>query len=207
MDAQAAGTLLMAIFFSGLLCGANVNPTITLANFLKKESRYKGRVLPFYFLAQFLAALSALFWCDVLGHKRLSPLELGGGADIFKVVSNETMGIFILVLFTLILSNPNTTFIESELSGYISIAIFYHIARSFAPLAGLVINPAVTLGLAVQQAFWGKWGSLENCWAWLLGDLLGCLLATGFYTHVYEPIIKEIREIRRKTENFESITE
>ena len=104
-------------------------------------------------------------------------------------------------------SNPNTTFIESELSGYISIAIFYHIARSFAPRAGLVINPAITIALSIQLAVRGKWGSLGDCWAWLLGDLLGCLLATLFYGHLYEPIIKEIREIRRKTENFESITE
>jgi glycerol uptake facilitator-like aquaporin len=109
------------------------------------------------------------------------------------------MGVFILVLFTLLLSNPNTSFIESELSGYISIAIFYHIARSFAPLAGLVINPALTLALAVQYAVRGSYGSLANCWVWLLGDLLGCLLATLFYTHVYEPIIKEIREIKRKS--------
>lgn len=117
------------------------------------------------------------------------------------------MGVFILVLFTLLLSNPNTSFIDSELSGYISIAIFYHIARSFAPLAGLVINPAFTLALSIQHAIRGEWGSLQNCWAWLLGDVLGCLLATLFYTHVYEPIIKEIREIKRKSENFESLTE
>lgn len=106
------------------------------------------------------------------------------------IITNEVMGIFILVLFTLLLSNPNTTFIESELSGYLSIAIFYHIAKSFAPIAGLVINPAVTLSLAIQYAIAGKYSSIQNCWAWLLGDLVGCLIAVTFYTHIYEPIIK-----------------
>lgn len=64
----------MSIFFSGMLCGANVNPAITLSNYLKKESRYKGRLLPCYLLAQFLGAIAGLFWSDVLGHKILSPL-------------------------------------------------------------------------------------------------------------------------------------
>lgn len=146
--------------------------------------------MPTYILAQVLGANAALLWCFVLGHKLLGPLSVNDGEEIFRVLSNETMGVFILVLFTLLLSNPNTSFIESELSGYISIAIFYHIARSFAPLAGLAINPAVTLAVAIQDAFRGNMESLANCWVWLLGDILGCLLAVLFYTHLYEPIIK-----------------
>lgn len=155
VDAQAAGGLLMAIFFSGSLCGANINPMVTLSNFFKKESRYQGKIVPYYLLAQLLGALAGIFWSDVLGHRHLDPLIVNGGEEIFRVISNEAMGIFILVLFTLLLSNPNTSFIESELSGYLSIAIFYHIARSYAPLAGLLINPAVTLALAIQYAIRG----------------------------------------------------
>ncbi len=79
---------------------------------------------------------------------------------MFRVITNEGMGIFILILFLLLLSNPNTTFIESELSGYMSIAIFYFIARSFAPFAGLTINPAVTVSLVIQYATKGEWKSL-----------------------------------------------
>ena len=109
------------------------------------------------------------------------------------------MGVFILVLFTLLLSNPNTTFIDSELSGYISIAIFYHIARSFAPLAGLLINPAITLCLSIFYAMIGKTQSIHNCWVWLIGDMLGCVLASLFYKNLYEPIIKELRELKRKS--------
>ena len=116
------------------------------------------------------------------------------------------MGIFILILFLLLLSNPNTTFIESELSGYMSIAIFYFIARSFAPFAGLAINPAVTISLVIQYATKGQWQSLQHCWAWLLGDVIGCLLATYFYEYIYKPIVIQLREIRRLSENFESVT-
>lgn len=83
-----------------------------------------------------------------------------GTIDIFRVISNEAMGVFILILFLLLLSNPNTTFIESELTGYLSIALFYFIARSFAPYAGLAINTAITLSVGIHYASKGKWESL-----------------------------------------------
>jgi glycerol uptake facilitator-like aquaporin len=183
----------MAICFSGSLCGANLNPVITISNCLKKESKYKKKLLLCYIPAQILGAFAGLAWAEFLGHKVMKELEINGGDEIFKIMANETMGIFILVLFTLLLSNPNTTFIESELSGYISIAIFYHIARSFAPIAGVLINPAVTISISIQYAIAGKFASLSNCWVWLLGDIFGCIIAVLFYTNIYEPIIKEIR--------------
>lgn len=65
-----------------------------------------------YLIAQLLGALAGLFWSGFLGHKQLSIMELGDGMDIFRVISNEAMGVFFYVLFMLILSNPNTTFID-----------------------------------------------------------------------------------------------
>lgn len=49
-------------------------------------------------------------------------------------------------------SNPNTTFIENEISGFFSIAVFYYIARSYAPAAGLCVNSALSIVLALQYA-------------------------------------------------------
>lgn len=123
----------------------------------------------------------------------LPELILNDWRDILRVISNEAMGVFIFIFFMLMLSNPNTTFIENELTGYLSIAIFYHIARSFAPFAGLAINPAVSLALSIQYASKGDWDSLSNCYAWFLGDLIGCILATYFYDKLYEPIVVNLR--------------
>jgi len=69
---------------------------------------------------------------------------------------------------------------------------------TFAPLAGLLINPAVTLAVAIQDASSGQWISIKNCWIWLLGDFVGCFLATIFYDMIFEPIIYELRSIKRK---------
>lgn len=154
-----------------------------------------------------MGAFAGLLWSDALGHDLFDALVINGVGDVFKVMANEAMGVFIFVSFTLLLSNPNTTFIENELSGYISIAIFYDIARSFAPFAGLLINPAVTLSVSAHFSIFGKWDSLKNCWVWILGDILGCIIGVLFYNHIYEPIIKEIRELKRKSQNFESLVD
>jgi hypothetical protein len=34
---------------------------------------------------------------------------------------------------------------------------------------------------------------MANCWAWLLGDIIGGLLATYFYANIYEPIVVQLR--------------
>ena len=78
-------------------------------------------------------------------------------------------------------------------------AIYYHIARSCAPLAGNLINPAFTLALAVQYATEGKWNSLAYCWAWIIGDVLGGLAAVYYYQNIQEPVILQLREIKRKS--------
>ena len=113
IDAQATGCLLMAILFSGPFCGANINPVITISNCLKKENKYKPRKAIWYLIAQIVGASAAISWSSFLGHKQLNPLVIDSSLDVFKIISNEAMGIFIFVLFLLLLSNPNTTFIES----------------------------------------------------------------------------------------------
>lgn len=111
VDAQAAGCLLIAICFSGSFCGANINPMVTISNCLKKENKYKIPKLKWYLLSQLAGAAAAIAWSEFIGHPLLQPLLIKDSMDYFKVISNETMGIFILVLFLLLLSNPNTTFI------------------------------------------------------------------------------------------------
>ena len=49
-----------------------------------------------------------------MGHQVLGPLKVEVDTiSILRVLSNEAMGVFIFVLFFQLLSNPNTTFIDS----------------------------------------------------------------------------------------------
>lgn len=111
IDTQAAASILMAIFLTTPFCGANLNPMVTLSNCIKKENKYKWGGLPIYLLAQLLGAIAGLFWSELIGRDLLPELRLNESGDVWKVISNEGMGVFIFILFMLILSNPNTTFI------------------------------------------------------------------------------------------------
>jgi len=89
----------MAILFSGPFCGANINPVITISNCLKKENKYKPRKAIWYLIAQIVGASAAISWSSFLGHKQLNPLVIDSSLDIFKIISNEAMGIFISFFF------------------------------------------------------------------------------------------------------------
>ena len=188
----------MAISLATPLCGANLNPLVTLSNCLKRESKYRWKLFPLYLIAQFLGAFAGLFWCEFIGRGLQPEMLLVDSYDIGRVILNEGMGVFIFLFFMLMLSNPNTTFIENELTGYMSITFFYYIARSFAPFANSTLNPIFTIALGFQYGTKDKWETLGNCWAWIIGDIIGCLCAIYFYQLIYEPIVRELREIRRK---------
>ena len=92
---------------------------------------------------------------------------------------------FIFVFFFLQTANPNTTFIDNEVCGYLAVAVFYYAGLAFAPFPHLCINPAVTVALSLQRLWIGDSEPLKWMWVWLLGDVVGCLLATSFYGYVY----------------------
>lgn len=60
LDAQVSLVAFIAIVVSGFLCGANLNPAITLSNCIRKENKYTKKMFPVYFIAQFLGTFFAL---------------------------------------------------------------------------------------------------------------------------------------------------
>lgn len=141
--------------------------------------------------AQLSGSLLGLLFADFANDVTLPSLLLPNDAmGVVRVILNEAMGVWFLIFFLLQISNPNTTFIENELSGFFSIALFYHIGRSFSPLASKCINPGLSIPMALQSAIKGYWLPMRDLWAWLLGDLIGAVSATLFYDMVYEPIVK-----------------
>ena len=98
-----------------------------------------------------------------------------------RVVLAEIIGTFILVFFVLQISNPNTTFIENELSAFMFIGTFVYIGRRFAPTSGCSINIAVILSSAILLATKGDYDSLKYCPLWVIGDIIGAIIGTAFY--------------------------
>jgi glycerol uptake facilitator-like aquaporin len=61
IHALCAVFLLFAICISGSLTGANINPSVTLSNYLRKENKYTLKMIPVYFAGQLLGVILALF--------------------------------------------------------------------------------------------------------------------------------------------------
>ena len=68
---------------------------------------------------------------------------------LIRLMVGECLGTFILIFFLMHLSNPNTSFIETEIEGYIIIGLYVYIARRFTPLSGMSINIIISLVFAV----------------------------------------------------------
>jgi glycerol uptake facilitator protein len=96
--------------------------------------------------------------------------------DIFV---GEVIGTAILILFGAgVCAAVTLRFSKSRASGWIVIAFgwgFAVLAGAYtaAPLSGGHLNPAVTIGIAVDSGTWDK------VWVYLLGQMVGAMLGAG----------------------------
>ena len=65
---------MFAICISGSLTGANINPSITLSNYLRKENKYKAIMIPVYFTGQFIGVLLALVMAKYVNGGTFEPI-------------------------------------------------------------------------------------------------------------------------------------
>ena len=120
---------------------------------------------------------------------------------LLRIVLSEFTGTFVLVFFILQVSNPNTTFIENELSGFGGIVIFIYIAREYAVKSGNEINAALLLAVNFLSGTKGDWSGFTWIWLWIIGDILGAIFATKVYDNYFEKTIKNIRCKRREEDS------
>ena len=102
---------------------------------------------------------------------------------------------FILVFFMLMLSHPNTTFVDVELEAYVVIVMVVFLGRKYAVLTQAV---ALNIGLAVVIAVCaliqtGESRQFQYMYIYFIPDILATVLATLFFDHVYEPVLKRQR--------------
>ncbi|MFI0091140.1 MIP/aquaporin family protein [Streptomyces bobili] len=103
-------------------------------------------------------------------------------ADIFV---GETIGTAILILFGAgVCAAVTLRHSKARASGWVVIAFgwgFAVLAGAYtaAPLSGGHLNPAVTLGIAVDTGVWGK------VWVYLLGQMLGAMIGAVLAYLVY----------------------
>ena len=168
----APGLMVMAIIlFMGAVSGAHLNPGVTLAFALRGDFPWKR--VPGYVVIQLLgAALASAFLLGVLGDVgNLGATLPGRGYADWQALLMEivlTAGLVSVILGTASAAQNVGPIAALAVGGYIALAGLWA-----APVSGASMNPARSLGPALVG------GDLSSLWIYLVGPLIGALLAVG----------------------------
>ena len=164
-------TVMAVILFMGAVSGAHLNPVVSLAFALRGD--FPWRRLGMYILAQFAGAvLATLVLWALLGKQGSAGLTLPGpGISTATAMAWEillTTGLVSVILGTASGAQAIGTLAAIGVGSYIALAGLFG-----APVSGASMNPARSLGPALVLGGWNSW------WAYLVGPLIGALLAVG----------------------------
>ncbi len=170
--------IMIAVYLFGHISGAHINPAITLTLWVTKKIR--GIDLPGYLLSQLAGAALAslalnLIFADSLTASMGVP-ELGAGVSALSGTIAEAILTFLLVwtVFAVSDSDKHTEHAGIIIGGVIAADILVGGA-----LTGAAMNPARWFGPALVNMNWSNW------YVYLLGPVVGALLAGIAYTAIY----------------------
>ena len=174
----AMGLTAVVIIYSpwGQRSGAHINPAVTLTFFrLGKIDRTDAL---FYVTAQFCGGVSGVLLAAALLGSSLSvtmvnyvvtvPGQLGDGVA-FGAELAISFGLMIVVLITT--NHPRWTRYTGVFAGVL-VATYITLE---APLSGMSMNPARTVGSALSAGVW------DSAWIYFSAPLVGMLLASRVY--------------------------
>ena len=175
-----AGTAIGIIYSPlGKRSGAHFNPAVTLTFFRLKKIAFWDTV--FYILAQFAGGIGGVLLASValgmaISHRAINYAATVPGAGGKPVAFFAEMVISCILLLTvLIVSNSKKWSRFTPLFAGTLIATFITFE---APLSGMSMNPARTLGSALLPHLF------DGLWIYFLAPLIGMLLAAELYIRV-----------------------
>jgi len=172
MKALAPGMMVMGvIFFMGTISGAHLNPAVTLA--FAVRGNFPWRRVPGYIVAEVVGALlAAAFLQVVFGNIIAGATEPGTGVTGLQAVITEavlTLGLVSVILGTAAGAR------NVGIAGAIAVGAYIGLVSVWgAPVSGASMNPARSFApMAVG-------GDLSNYWIYLVGPLIGAMIAVVF---------------------------
>jgi aquaporin Z len=168
----APGMMVLGIIlFMGAVSGAHLNPAVTVAFTLRAD--FPLRRVPLYIAAQFAGAvLATLVVTAFVGQHGTAGLTLPGHG-ISTAVAMAWEVVLTTGLVSVVLGTASGA---QQIGAMAAIAVGTYIALAGiigAPVSGASMNPARSLGPALVFGDWTSW------WAYLLGPLIGALLAVA----------------------------
>jgi aquaporin Z len=174
----AMGLTAVAIIYSrwGQRSGAHLNPAVTLTFW--RLGKVKGWDAVFYVVAQFAGAIigvgvAAVVLNPGLAHPAVqyaATMPGAGGAGVAFVA--ELLITFVLMTVVLTVSNRPGL---NRFTGLCAAALVASFIVLEAPLSGMSMNPARTVGSAVHAQVW------TALWVYFTAPLLGMLAAAQLY--------------------------
>jgi aquaporin Z len=165
-------TVLAVILFMGAVSGAHLNPVVSIS--FAARGDFPWRRVPGYVLVQLLGAtLAVLFLAAVFGRVGSLGATVPGAG-----ISNMQAALVELVLTAGLVSTILGTASRAQNLGPISafgVSAYIVLAGLWSsPVSGASMNPARSFGPDLVL------GDFSHFWVYLLGPLLGALLAVGF---------------------------
>lgn len=165
-------TVMAVILFMGKVGGAHLNPVVSIAFALRRE--FPWARVPGYIASQVLGGLFAcLFLWAVLGR----PGSFGATVPAASVSDVQAMLIEAVLTMGLVSVILGTASSAQNVGGLSAIAVGGYIALAGLwsdPISGASMNPVRTLAPDLVR------GDLAHTWLYIVGPLLGALLAVGF---------------------------
>jgi len=171
-EVAAPGLMVMAIIlFMGAVSGAHLNPAVSIA--FAARGDFPWRRVPGYIVAQVIGALCAcLFLSWLFGNVgSLGATNPGPGISNFQALAIEivlTVGLVSTILGTASKAQNIGPLAALAVGGYIILAGLWA-----APISGASMNPARSFApdLVINH--------LGNAWVYVVGPIVGGLLAVG----------------------------
>jgi aquaporin Z len=173
MAVVAPGLMVTAIiYFMGTVSGAHLNPAVTLAFAVRRN--FPWRRVPGYLVAQAVGGIAAAAFLrgmfGTIGH--LGATEPGAGVSALQALAMEvvlTTGLVNTILGTASGARNIGSNGALAVGGYIALAGLWA-----APISGASMNPVRSL--APDLIRW----SFDDDWVYLVGPLVGAMIAVGF---------------------------
>jgi aquaporin Z len=169
----APGLMVMAVILSmGKVSGAHLNPVVSVAFALRRD--FPWRRVPGYILVQLAgAALACGFLWAVFGKVgMLGATEPGasiGDVHAMLIEAVLTLGLVTTILGTASGAQNVGALSAIAVAGYIALAGLWS-----SPVSGASMNPARSFGPDLVL------GNFGHFWVYVVGPLLGSLVAVGF---------------------------
>jgi aquaporin Z len=172
-------TVLVFAYSYGHLSGTHINPAVTIGLWVGKQIDLVNAVG--YIVAQLLGGIVAGLVLDFL----IGDIAPGLGATALADGVSPTEGLIIEVILTFFLVNAIFNSAVSGKAGNAApVAIGLTLTAAIlmgGPLTGASLNPARTIGPAIAT------GNFADLWVYLVGPILGAVLAALLYTGLLRP--------------------